>query len=234
MINFLKQLISNWLDYILIGITILGMFLLLIFNTPKKTTRSTNQQLLLEIAHQYNILQYWKYKDSIYMHVDKYIKNVAPHSNVDALYLITLCDEYNIDIRFVMSQAQLESHFGTRGMAARTNQMFNIGAYDNKNYEKINKVYKYENVNLSIEPYLRLLKSKYLINKNEKSLLNNYTDIYNKRYASDKTYEQKLTCIYNNINDSSFQHLLSKYSTFKNLIDTYETVYFSKNYSSIP
>jgi len=234
MINFLKQLISNWLDYLLIGITVLGMFLLLIFNTPKKTTQLTNQQILLEIAHQYNILQYWKYKDSIYIHVDKYIKNVAPHSNVDALYLITLCDEYNIDIRFVMSQAQLESHFGTRGMAAKTNQMFNIGAYDNKNYKKINKIYKYENVNLSIEPYLQLLKSKYLINKNEESLLNNYIDIHNKRYASDKTYEQKLTCIYNNINDSSFQHLLSRYSTFKKLIDTYETVYFSKNHSNIP
>lgn len=106
-------------------------------------------------------------KDTFKVHliteVDNYIKEMAPTSELNSEYLVEKCLEYNTDIVFVLSQALLESHFGTKGKAAETNSVWNVGTYDNG---KI--LYRYDNPNESIEPYLKLINEKYLINVTEK------------------------------------------------------------------
>ena len=73
--------------------------------------------------------------------------------------------KYNIDIKFVLAQGEVESHFGTKGMASKTNSVWNVGAFDGYDLKHIRT--KYNNPNQSIEPYLILLNKKYLINKIE-------------------------------------------------------------------
>ena len=217
--NKLKKFFSDNAEKIFTNTLFVGIILLLAYAlVASQKQHSPTNKLKATIELQHNELQYWKYKDSLYVSIKDYINKIAPTSSVDALYLINTCDESDIDIRFVMAQAQLESHFGTRGMAAKTNQMFNVGAYDNASYDKIHKDYKYENVNLSIKPYLRLLRTKYLCyEKTTADLLNKYEDHNHRRYASDPSYETKLKSIYNRINTDSLNRLLNNYYKYKNL-----------------
>lgn len=137
--------------------------------------------------------------------VDNYIKSTAPTSVIDSEYLVDMCDLYNVDIRLVLAQGHLESHFATRGTAAKTNSMFNIGAYDGHSASKqINNGFGYVDPNYSIEPYLKTLKSNYLVNGvTEEDLLNNFVNKYGWRYASSKEYERKLQRLWNNMDDIS-------------------------------
>ena len=62
-----------------------------------------------------------------------------------------MCDLYDVDIRLVLAQGHLESHFATRGTAAKTNSMFNIGAYDGHSASKqIKNGFGYVDPNYSI------------------------------------------------------------------------------------
>ena len=137
--------------------------------------------------------------------VDNYIKSTAPTSVIDSEYLVDMCDLYDVDIRLVLAQGHLESHFATRGTAAKTNSMFNIGAYDGHSASKqINNGFGYVDPNYSIEPYLKTLKSNYLVNGvTEEDLLNNFVNKHGWRYASSKEYELKLQRLWNNMNDIS-------------------------------
>jgi hypothetical protein len=100
---------------------------------------------------------------SLYIQVDEYMNLMAPESKLDPDLLTKKCLEYNIDIVFVLAQGILESHLGTKGKAAVTNSVWNVGTYDNGQI-----LYIYNNPNESIEPYLELLKRKYLINVTSK------------------------------------------------------------------
>lgn len=137
--------------------------------------------------------------------VDNYIKSTAPTSVIDSEYLVDMCDLYDVDIRLVLAQGHLESHFATRGTAAKTNSMFNIGAYDGHSASKqIKNGFGYVDPNYSIEPYLKTLKSNYLVNGvTEEDLLNNFVNKHGWRYASSKEYELKLQRLWNNMNDIS-------------------------------
>lgn len=137
--------------------------------------------------------------------VDNYIKSTAPTSVIDSEYLVDMCDLYDVDIRLVLAQGHLESHFATRGTAAKTNSMFNIGAYDGHSSSKqIKNGFGYADPNYSIEPYLKTLKSNYLVNGvTEEDLLNNFVNKHGWRYASSKEYELKLQRLWNNMNDIS-------------------------------
>ena len=144
--------------------------------------------------------------------IDSIIRTVAPSTCMNGLAILKACEEYDIDLFFVLAQGQLESHFGTKGMAAKTNSVFNVFAYDGHSYEKISKNGKYKHPDLSLEPYMKLLKSRYLVNgKTEKDLMIKYVDCNGKRYASDKNYEDSLIGIYN------------KYITCKPLLCGYNT-----------
>lgn len=133
-------------------------------------------------------------REVLAVEVDKYINTVAPNADIDALNLIDLCSEYNVDLRLALAQGHVESHFGTKGTAARTNSIFNVGAFDGYSAEKqIKNGYGYKHPDYSVEPYLRLLTTKYLVDgKTEEDLLENFVDINGNRYASCTTYESML------------------------------------------
>lgn len=144
--------------------------------------------------------------------VKVYMHRIAPDSKLDPEFLVLKCLEYNMDITFVVAQGILESHLGTRGMATQTNSVWNVGTYDNGEIK-----YRYSNVNESIEPYLKLLKDKYLINitakgdtiyKDLNHLLQDsgYKNLKGERYATASSYENSLRKIMIQINmDSNIQ-----------------------------
>ena len=107
-----------------------------------------------------------------------------------ALVLVENCEKYGIPISFTLAQGEIESHFGTTGLAYRTNSVWNVGAYDSYSLSDI--THKFSNPNNSVVPYLELLTSNYLFNKTVEDLLDNFVDINGNRYASDTYYETKL------------------------------------------
>jgi hypothetical protein len=141
--------------------------------------------------------------------VQKYINSYGgENSKITTELFVKICKKYNIDIAFVLAQAQIESHFGTRGVAARTNSIFNVGTYDNGLI-----LYTYEHPDESIEPYAILITENYLVNgKTIKDLMrdNGYVNYKGKRYASYRLYEKKLRKVYNIILESTSIDSLQK------------------------
>lgn len=149
--------------------------------------------------HEYKI-----YRHELSQEIDKYVQTYSNQTQLNTGKLIDLAEQYNIDIKFILAQSHIESHFGTKGLAKKTNSIFNVGAFDRLTYNQIHGNYKYENINESLEPYLKLLSTKYLVNnKTIYDLMDNFVDINNKRYASDKKYEKKLKSTYNKINNNT-------------------------------
>ena len=176
--------------------------LLLMFVNISGTTSSSGNSDILEITN-INIIK--KSPEDIYIEsfktrfkiklieeVQAYITKMAPGSKLTPEYLVSKCLEYNTDIVFVLSQALLESHFGTKGKAVVTNSIWNVGTYDNGTI-----LYRYKIPDESLEPYLNLLKDKYLINittkgdtiyKNLRHLVEDrgYINYRGKRFARDR------------------------------------------------
>ena len=119
-----------------------------------------------------------------------YIDSVAPNSGLRALILVENCEKYGIPVTFTLAQGEIESHFGTKGLAYRTNSIWNVGAYDGHSLMDIS--HKYASPNDSVIPYLDLLTNNYLPGKTVEDLFDSFTDINGNRYASDKYYETKL------------------------------------------
>jgi len=99
-----------------------------------------------------------KMKIELIKEVQTYITNLAPNAKLTAEYVVNKCLEYDTDIIFVLAQAMLESHFGTKGKATITNSVWNVGTYDDGQI-----LYRYRSANESLEPYLKLVNEKYLI-----------------------------------------------------------------------
>ena len=148
-------------------------------------------------------LKYWETKIQLVDEVQNYINTVAPTSNLRACVLVAACEKYNIEVKFALAQGEIESHFGTKGLASKTNSVWNVGAYDNHFYSKIMGTYKYSHPNESIEPYLKLLYEKYLTNEVEEGLLRNFVDHNGNRFASDKNYEERLKYKYKYIGNNT-------------------------------
>ena len=144
-------------------------------------------------------ITYWDYKCALVEEVQNYITTVAPSSNLRGYAIVEECEKYNIDICFVLAQGEIESHFGTKGIASKLNCVFNVGIYDNKTAEEIESKYQFHCPNESIDPYLKLLTHRYLVNKTEQDLMRKFVDINGKRYASDPEYEVKISNKYKNI-----------------------------------
>ena len=154
-------------------------------------------------------------RDNLADELDKYLNEVAPNTLVNALTLIDLTTEYNVDLLFVLSQGQIESHFATKGTATKTNSIFNVGAYDGHSAEEQKKNgFGFSHPDFSIEPYLKLLVNDYLVNgKTEMDLMTNYVNKHDKRYASYKGYESSLLTLYTKLNDNT--SLSIAYQTYK-------------------
>lgn len=160
-------------------------------------------------------LSYWEYKAQLTHEVQNYINTIAPTSNLRAYAIIDECESYNVDVIFVLTQAQLESHFGTKGIGSKLNNVFNVGVFDGLSHEKVNKNYKYDYPNESIKPYLELLTTRYLVQKTEEDLMNKYVDINGKRYASDTHYEERFKSQYNYIKSNT------KIEELQNIVKSY-------------
>lgn len=148
-------------------------------------------------------LKYWETKSQLVDEVQNYINTVAPTSDLRACVLIDACEKYNIEVKFVLAQGELESHFGTKGLASKTNSVWNVGAYDGYYYSNIMTIHKYPHPNMSIEPYLKLLYKKYLTYEAEEGLLKNFVDHNGNRFASDKNYEERLRYKYKYISNNT-------------------------------
>lgn len=149
-------------------------------------------------------LSYNEYKSELVKEVKNYIDSVAPTSSLNAYALVEACEKYDLDIKFVLAQGQIESHFGTTGMAIKTNSVFNVGAYDNLRYEEINGKYKYRHPDYSIEPYMRLLYRDYITGtKTELDLMVKFVNKNGKAYSLNPNYERALLNLFKKIDNST-------------------------------
>ena len=150
-------------------------------------------------------------KNHLIKEVNKYLTTEFPECNLTPEFLVNNCIKYNIDIVFVLSQGIVESHLGTKGRAKYTNSVWNVGSFDNG---KI--MYIYKTPDESIEPYLSLLKEKYLISiikrgnkvdtiKRDVSYFfkKGYCNIIGKRFAANTRYEQNILTTMENINSKT-------------------------------
>lgn len=149
------------------------------------------------------IEEYKNARDQLAIEVDNYISSVAPKANIDPYLMIDLCSEYDVDIRFVLAQGQIESHFATKGTAARTLSVFNVGAYDGHSASRQRRNgFGFSDPNESIEPYLQLITTEYMVNgKTESDLMKNYVNGLGMRYASNPKYESMLRSVYKRISN---------------------------------
>lgn len=154
-------------------------------------------------------------REELAVAIDKYIDSIAPTADLDALNIIDLSSKYNVDLRLILAQGHVESHFGTKGTAARTNSVFNVGAFDGHSASiQIKNGYGYRHPDFSVEPYLKLLTSRYLVEgKSEEDLLENFVDKNGLRYASSKNYENALKSRWREID--SLTNITEKYSIYK-------------------
>lgn len=150
--------------------------------------------------------------------ISKYINKVAPKSKLNSRNIIDLCDKYDVDIRLVLAQGHIESHFGTKGTAKRTNSVFNVGAFDGHSANKqIKNGYGFTHPDYSVEPYLKLLKERYLVNnKTEQDLLKRFVDKNGNRYASAPQYESYLRAKWRHFdNQTNISKTYNEYNNFK-------------------
>ena len=145
-------------------------------------------------------LAYNEYKSKLVNVVKNYIDSVAPTSSLNGYAIVENCEKYDLDIKFVLAQGQIESHFGTTGMAAKTNSVFNVGAYDKLTVEQVNGKFKYKHPDHSIEPYMKLLYKDYISgSKTELDLMVKYVNKNGQRYASNMNYERDIMNLYQKI-----------------------------------
>ena len=153
-------------------------------------------------------------RDAIVTEIDVYIDSVASDSGLNGIKLFELCDKYDVDVRFAMAQAEAESHFGTTGIAAKTNSVWNVKAFDGRSADDmIKRGDGVQHPDMSIEPYLILLTTEYLVDgKNELDMFEKFVNKHDKRYASNPNYEKMVEGIYNRINEcTELESLLKEY-----------------------
>ena len=153
-------------------------------------------------------------RDDIVSEIDNYIDSIAPDSGLNGIKIFELCNKYDVDVRFVLAQGQAESHFGTTGIAAKTNSVWNVNAWDGRSADDmIRKGDAAPHPDMSIEPYLILLTTEYLVDgKNELDMFEKFVNKHDKRYASNPNYENLVEGIYNRINEcTDLDKLLKEY-----------------------
>jgi flagellum-specific peptidoglycan hydrolase FlgJ len=192
--SLIKKLIKGLLA--LAFLAIVSLFTTALLEIPSKAMDTDNK---LAIENSLYISKVRNYsEEKLIQEVDVYMKSIAPTEKLSATLLVQLCEKYEIDITLVIAQAILESHIGTKGRAAQTNSVWNVGTFDNGVIH-----YTYTSPNESIEPYLKLVKERYLIKITaqgdtlQRDIGNliadrGYVNYEGKRYATSPTYENLL------------------------------------------
>lgn len=199
--EFLLKLLRDSLSLVLSVLILLSI--ISFFGTDKNDEQKHNIEYSKNIYAEELQLKFYASKNTLADSINSYIKEVAPHSAMNAISFINECEEYDIDLFFVLAQCQLESNFATTGLGAKTRSAFNIKAYDGHADKYMDK---FKHPDMSIKPYLDIIKTTYLDHDTtELSLLDNYINHNGDRYASDPQYEEKLRNIYSK--------LISKYNS---------------------
>lgn len=192
--NFIENYTGVVCAIVFIIVFVGGSFLFKFFIDKEIEKDKYHSYTLYEIYTEMNQLTYDSIKSVLVEQVNSYIQQSAPTSTLDGLVVVNKCIDYDIDICFVLAQGEIESHFGTKGLARKTNSVFNVYAFDGKELHEINKNGKYRHPDDSVEPYIELLKREYLVeNKTEYDMLKKYVNYCGNRYASAPDYEQKLS-----------------------------------------
>ena len=201
----MKEKFRKVLKYIVLGIFFcIISFGVHIFDVTKEK-QYFKKNYVFEVYRENLELDYYRSKDALVDVVDSYIKEIAPSSVMNGIAFVNKCDEYNMNLFFVIAQAQIESSFATKGLGQKMNSAFNVKAYDGKGSKYMDK---YDHPDDSIEPYIILVKKNYMgDSKTEMDLMNNYVNFEGKRYATNPDYEEMML------------------STYKKLINRYDKVY---------
>lgn len=194
MLDAIKKYSKQSFSLLVIAFLIVGMYLIVYSCFEKAGYDRYHFYSSYEIFQETNHLRYDSLKLQLSNEVDKYIAQVSGNSSaLNGLVVVDRCIENDIDICFVLAQGEQESHFGTQGLARKTNSVFNVYAFDGHDYNKINSNGKYNHPNDCVEPYIALLKRDYLVDgKTEYDMLHKYVNKNGARYASAETYEQSL------------------------------------------
>jgi hypothetical protein len=211
----MKENIKKILKYIVLGLFFglisLGVHL---FSTTIET-KQYKANYVFTIFRDKLELDYYGAKDTLVDAIDSYIREIAPSSVMNGLAFVNKCDEYNMDLFFVVAQAQVESSFATKGLGQKMNSAFNVKAYDGKGSKYMDK---HHHPDESIEPYMVLVKKYYMgDSKTEMDLMNNYVDLTNKRYASNPDYETMMLSTYKKLTDR-YGRLYDDFLKFKTLV----------------
>ncbi len=158
-----------------------------------------------------NELYYWDTKAKIVNEVDRFMRDKAVNHNISPILVVKYADKYDIDIRLFLTQGLLESHYGTKGLARKTHSVCNVGAWDDGTI-----THRYNHPDESIEPYFKLIKEQYLVDKTEDTLLKNFVNKQGNRYASYPYYEQELQRYWRQINETTpLDSLIEVYTYYK-------------------
>ena len=194
---------------LILVLAVAGLISILVYSHKSKTYNHNHK---IEVE-----LQYWSCKAAVVDEMTAYMNSKVATHNVSALVMLNACDKYNIDVRLPLAQGLLESHYGTAGLARKTNSVFNMGAYDGRRFDEILGIFKYAHPNQSIEPYCEKLRETYLGNtKTEEDLMKNFVTLGGKRYATYEKYEEEVRYTWNEINlTTKLDSLLQAYQYLK-------------------
>ena len=215
----MKDNVKKILKYLALGIFFGAISIGVHLYSNIKEDQHFEENYIFRIYRDNLELDYYGAKDVLVDTIDSYIKEIAPSSVMNGLAFVNKCDEYNMDLFFVIAQAQVESSFATTGLGQKMNSAFNVKAYDGKGAKHMDK---HSHPDESIEPYIKLLKNDYLYDvstgetKTEMDLMNNYVNFEGKRYATNPEYERMMLSTYKKLTDR-YGNLYDEYLKFKTL-----------------
>ena len=165
------------------------LFLLPLISMSSKTV-NTNRSISMEVVTR-NSLHNLKIEKELKAEVKNYITKIytnCPDEIPNKLVEIGLFED--IDICFMMAQAQIETHFGKLGKGRATSR-YSLFGVEYKRYHSYTE---------AIIEYARLLKKSYLVNgKTEQSLMRRYVNKSGNRYAANPRYEAEISKVYKEI-----------------------------------
>lgn len=182
-------MVKNLRKMLLCAIVLLTTGLLVLSHTNRSKQETAYNCVLVDSIDSIT-LKKDSLKNLMIDEVQNFIDNNAPKAHKDiAPLLVDNALEHNIDIAFIMAQAQFETNFGTAG-AGRPSSRYSL-------FGVTGKFKDYED---AINKYITLLQNYYLIKgKTEQHLMTNYVNSSGNRYAANQNYESRLRDYYNGI-----------------------------------
>jgi flagellum-specific peptidoglycan hydrolase FlgJ len=140
----------------------------------------------------------------IQSYIEKYSDGKSP---ITAQDVIDVSAKYGIPVEFILAQGRLESNFGTKGRAARTNNIYNIANYTSGDTMlKDSAEQKAVSREMSgwvegLEVYARELQKNYMPKDGNwnKLLDDEFVNKDGNRYAEDSNYEKTLKSLISGI-----------------------------------